>query len=115
MDDDLFHDITRRLERAKRARPDIPEGDMLFSILGDEHVETIDEHNAAGEPTIFACLRTATADPGCVVRGSTRVACQRCGAEVWISPATRATRDRITKAETVCLDCLGLLHDAGGT
>jgi hypothetical protein len=108
MDHDLFRDITRRLGRAKQARPDIPEGEMLFSILGDEHTESIAEVNASGEPMIFACLRTEGADPGCIVRGSTRRTCNRCKAEVWISPATLETHDKLANAEIVCLDCLGI-------
>jgi hypothetical protein len=109
MDKKLLRDIMRRHRRAKRARPDIPDGDMLFSIFGDEHVETIAEHNASGEPTYFVCLRVATANPADIVHGSTRLTCTRCGAKVWISPGTRATYNRIPKAEIICEECFRLM------
>jgi hypothetical protein len=107
MDLDLLREIEQRLERAQQARPDVPAGEMLFSILGDEHVESIAEVNASGEPMIFACMRTATIDVEHVVRGSTRRTCNRCKAEVWISPATLETHDKMANAEIVCLECIG--------
>jgi hypothetical protein len=113
MDLDLLREIEQRLERARVARPGIPDGEMLFSIVGDEHAESIAEVNASGEPMIFACLRTATADAGCIVRGSTRRTCNRCKAEVWISPATLETHDKMANAEIVCLDCIGLMPEEG--
>jgi hypothetical protein len=108
MDDDLFLEIMRRGKKARQSRPDVPFGDLLFSLF-DDRVSSIAEENATGETMIFGCMRTATANPEYVVRGSTRVACNRCGAQVWISPGTRATRDRLTRTETVCIDCLGLM------
>jgi hypothetical protein len=113
MDLDLLREIEQRLERAQQARPDVPVGEMLFSIVGDEHAESIAEVNASGEPMIFACLRTASANPGHVVRGSTRRTCNRCKAEVWISPTTLQTHDKMANAEIVCLDCIGLMPEGG--
>ena len=108
MDNDLFQEILSRGKKAREARPDVPFGDLLFSLF-DDNVSSIAETNASGETTIFACLCVATANPRDVIRGSTKVTCNRCRARVWISPATRATRDRLVKTETCCLDCLGLM------
>lgn len=109
MDEDLFNEITRRSRRAHQVRPDVPAEDMLFTIAGDERVETIPEVNASKEPLFFVCMRTATLKAADVFPGSTRVHCNRCQSEVWISPATKMTYDRIPKAEIVCADCLGLM------
>jgi hypothetical protein len=114
MDEELFREMERRGKRAQQARPGVPPEELLFTFVGDEHVDTVAELNAAGKPTIFACSRTATTPPDCVVPGSARVFCGRCGAEVWLSPATRATRDRITLTEIVCLECLGLMPTMEG-
>jgi hypothetical protein len=110
VDNDLLREIARRSSQARRARPDVPAEDLLFSVGGGEdHVETYDELNAAGKPTVFACVRTAVAPPDTVVPGSARVFCARCDAEVWMSPATCQSRARITLNEVVCLHCLGVM------
>lgn len=80
--------------------------DMLFSAVapdGQESAESIDDFNAAGKVMPFVCARVSST-PAYVP--SRRMPCDRCGRQVWMSHATKAVFDRITKKLILCLECV---------
>ena len=50
--------------------------------------------------TLMICLRTDHPVGALIVEGSRRANCIRCGAEVWLSPASAKIGD-----EQICLEC----------
>lgn len=58
------------------------------------------------EPTIIACLPVNGNFGNAGIPGNTKDKCKKCGSQVWVSPATRKTHDRIDTAEFWCLTCL---------
>lgn len=106
MDDDLLLELLKRSMKALISHPDIPLEELLFSAIGPEQVQTVEELNAAGENMVFACVRVADALPEMVVSGSVHKTCGRCEATVWMSPGTCMTYDRLEKKEIVCVSCL---------
>jgi hypothetical protein len=79
--------------------------DLLFTVSAhgeDEQVRSIAEINSRGKVLPFVCVRTAVASaiPGCH-----RMHCDGCRAEVWMSPATKTTFDRIESKVILCLEC----------
>jgi hypothetical protein len=55
-------------------------------------------------------MRTSAKD-AYVVPGSIRVQCDGCRAEVWMSPGTKVTLDKLAKKVVLCLECSGLRLD----
>jgi hypothetical protein len=100
--------------RAKAKATGQPLDDMLISLsASDEQVGSVQDVNAAGKVMTFVCMSVAQAKGQYVVPGSTRIACDGCATECWISPGTRATFDKITKRLVLCMDCAGLPKQKG--
>ncbi len=75
-----------------------------LSDAGKPNVSSVRETNESGEVMTFVCVRTSSgpaAVPGC-----TTMVCDGCREEVWISPGTLQTFEKIKKHLVVCLDCM---------
>jgi hypothetical protein len=99
----FLDEMARRAESAIASRPDTDPEDLLYTIIGEEKVNTTQEINQDGQPMIFLCLLCKKGPafiPGCVKK-----VCEGCKQEVWMSPATLLTYNKITNAYVLCVDC----------
>lgn len=106
---DFLREMLRGLEAAKQAAAEkgVDVNDTLFTVAGPDSpkVQTFDEINREGEPMVFLCCRVSEANY--VLPGSTKKICDGCRQEVWMSPATEMSMDRLNKVVIVCVNCAG--------
>ena len=59
----------------------------------------------ADQVSAVVCVPVKGSDKSCIVKGSTKVACFKCHALVWISPGTWATWKTMPGTPIWCLPC----------
>lgn len=91
----------------KMAETGLPGDEVLFSLTSDDRpeVHTLEELNSKPQVMPFVCMPT-TYEPG--IPNCHRMQADCCGIEVWMSPATKRTFDKITenKKLIMCMSCL---------
>ncbi len=100
--EDTLKQIRKSLEEARKARPDADPDDLLVRLDGTK-VQTHEEVNQSGEPMIFLCMPCSHGKayvPNCAVKQ-----CGCCGQDVWMTPGTQASYNKLTNAQITCLDC----------
>ncbi len=102
----ILEEMLHKFQQAREQRPDVPPQELLINLFGEAQAQTFDETNASGQPMIFACLRCADARPDCIVTGSTKKVCSCCKEQVWMSPATEWSMNKLTNTSILCMQCV---------